>query len=55
MTIPKKELKALGLEVGDEVEYTLKPVKDTKHAKLMSEYDSFVDQYGETLKNLADR
>jgi len=55
ITIPKKELKELGLGVGDEVKYTLEPVKGTKHTKLMSEYNAFVKQYGQTLKNLADR
>jgi antitoxin component of MazEF toxin-antitoxin module len=53
--IPKKELQELGLGVGDEVKYSLEPVKKNKHAKLMKEYDAFVKQYGETLKNLADR
>ncbi len=55
ITIPKKELKELGLSIGDEVKYTLKPVKSSKHNKIISEYDSFVSQYGETLKNLSDR
>jgi antitoxin component of MazEF toxin-antitoxin module len=53
--IPNKEIESKGLDVGDEVNYTLKPVKQPKHQKLMSEYDKFVAQYGETLKNLADR
>lgn len=53
--LPKKELQALNLEVGDEVKYTLEPVKNDKHDKLMREYGKFVEQYGETLKNLADR
>lgn len=55
ITIPKKEIDALGLSLGDEVDYTLKPVKKLKHQKLMSEYDKFIEQYGETLKNLASR
>jgi antitoxin component of MazEF toxin-antitoxin module len=55
ITIPKGELRELGLEVGDEVKYTIEPIKNKKHAKLMQEYDAFVEQYGETLKNLADR
>lgn len=55
VTIPKKQLKELGLAVGDEVKVTVEPVKTPKHAQLMKEYDEFVAQYGQTLKNLADR
>ena len=55
ITIPKKELKELGLEIGDEVQYALKPVKTDKHDKLIREYDAFVKQYGQTLKNLSGR
>lgn len=55
ITIPKKELKELGLGVGDEVNYRLEPVKKPKHTELMQEYDKFVSKYGQTLKNLADR
>jgi antitoxin component of MazEF toxin-antitoxin module len=55
ITIPKKELKELGLAVGDEVKYTIEPVKEAKHDELMQDYQKFVKQYGDTLKNLADR
>lgn len=55
VTIPKKQLDELGIGIGDEVQLNLKPVKTSKHAKLMREYDAFVKQYGQTLKNLADR
>lgn len=54
VTIPKKQLDELGLRIGDEVNITLSPVKDTQ-ARLMKEYDAFVEQYGQTLKNLAKR
>lgn len=54
VTIPKKQLDELNLKIGDEVNITLSPVKDTQ-AKLMKEYDAFVEQYGQTLKNLAKR
>jgi antitoxin component of MazEF toxin-antitoxin module len=53
--IPQKELHELHLHVGDEVKYSLEPIKKDKHAKLMKDYDAFVKQYGQTLKNLADR
>lgn len=55
ITIPKKELEELNLQVGDEVKYTLEPVRKAKHSDVMDEYDKFVKHYGQTLKNLADR
>ena len=55
VTIPKKQLEELGLGVGDEVKVTFEPAKKPKHDKLMKEYQRFVSQYGETLKNLRDR
>ena len=53
--IPKKRLEELGLKVGDEAKMSLEPVKKNKHSRLMREYDAFVKQYGQTLKNLADK
>lgn len=56
VTIPKKQLDELGISVGDEVRLTIEPVSSgTKHSKLMHEYEKFVQQYGQTLKNLAKR
>lgn len=55
ITIPSKQLKELGIAVGDEVRVTLEPVKASKHAQLMREYDAFVAEYGKTLENLAGR
>ncbi len=55
VTIPKKQLDELSLRVGDEVRINLEPVKKDRHTKLMREYDAFVKQYGQTLKNLARR
>jgi len=55
VTIPKKQLEELGLSVGDEVNISIDPVKQPKQARLMQEYEAFVKQYGETLKNLTDR
>lgn len=56
VTIPKKQLGELGISIGDEVKITIEPVvkKDTQ-SELMSEYDAFVAQYGQALKNLAKR
>ncbi len=56
VTIPKKQLDELGVGVGDEVRIKLEPVsKDKTQQRLMQEYDKFVQQYGQTLKNLASR
>lgn len=54
VTIPKKNLEELGIAVGDEINIEIKP-KAVKHSQLMKEYDAFVDQYGQTLKNLSQR
>lgn len=55
VTIPAKEMKRQGITFGDEVKVTVEPIKEAKHDKLMEEYEQFVKQYGQTLKNLADR
>lgn len=58
VTIPAKDLKALGLDTGAMVKIIAEPAKSEvpeKHSKLMKEYSQFVDQYGQTLKNLKDR
>jgi antitoxin component of MazEF toxin-antitoxin module len=54
VTIPAKELKRQNIAFGDEVKVTIEPVKKQRD-KLMDEYQEFVEQYGATLKNLADR
>ncbi len=57
VTLPARDLKALGLREGDEVRLTVEQVKPVtgSRASLRQEYDDFKKQYGETLKNLADR
>ena len=55
VTIPAKEMKRQGITYGDEVRVTVEPLKKQKHDKLMQEYEQFVEQYGQTLKNLAHR
>jgi len=56
VTIPKKQLSELGISVGDNVTITIEPVtKNDGQAKLMSEYDAFVAQYGQTLQNLTNK
>lgn len=56
VTIPKKQLDEMGIAIGDEITISIKPLgKQNKHAQLMKEYDKFVEQYGQTLKNLAGR
>lgn len=55
-TLPAKQLKELGVDIGDEVRITIEPIETQDPQRdLMREYDAFVKQYDETLKNLADR
>jgi antitoxin component of MazEF toxin-antitoxin module len=54
VTIPKKQLKELGLAVGDEVEMIIKP-KTQKHDRFMDQLEKFMDTYDQDLKNLANR
>lgn len=53
VTIPAKDVDALMLEVGQRVKVTIEPIDETP--AIRNEYDAFKEQYGETLKNLADR
>lgn len=58
VTLPARDLRALGIRDGDEVRLTVervKPIKQANRPSLRQEYDDFKKQYGETLKNLADR
>jgi len=60
VTIPPKRLAELGAKRGDTLRLKVELVrgkgsKPVPHAKLMREYGAFVKQYGQTLKNLADR
>ncbi len=54
VTIPAKELKRAGIKAGDEVKISFEPVVPVQD-DVMKEYAEFKAQYGETLKNLADR
>jgi hypothetical protein len=56
ITLSKKDLARLGAKRGDMLKVKVELAKQPKdQAKLMQEYDSFVEKYGQTLKNLADR
>ena len=58
VTLPARDLRALGIRDGDEVRLTVeqvKPIGQANKPSLRQEYDDFKKQYGETLKNLADR
>ena len=58
VTLPARDLRALGIHDGDEVRLTVeqvKPIKQANNPSLRQDYDDFKKQYGETLKNLADR
>jgi len=53
--IPKKELNAKGIKIGDEIDHVYKLAKGRYQQKLVNEYQAFVAEYGQTLKNLAKR
>ena len=56
ITLSKKDLARLGAKRGDLLRVRVELVhKKDKHGKLMREYDEFVKQYGQTLKNLSDK
>lgn len=56
ITIPAKDLKTLGLDVGSHIKITAEPAKvPQKQAKIIDEYADFIAQYGQTLKNLSQR
>lgn len=56
ITLSKKDLARLGAKRGDLLHVKVELAKSPdKHAKLLREYDAFVEQYGQTLKNLADK
>ena len=56
VTLSKKDLRRLGAKRGDLLRIKVELVnKPDKHNELLNEYDEFVMQYGQTLKNLADR
>jgi hypothetical protein len=56
ITLSKKDLAALGAKRGDLLKIRVELANgQEKHQKLLRDYDEFVNQYGQTLKNLADR
>ena len=56
ITLSKKDLARLGAKRGDLLRVRVELVNEPdKHHKLRQEYDEFVKQYGDTLKNLADK
>ena len=56
VTIPAKDARHAGITPGKNVELTVKLADNTDApAKITQEYQAFRAQYGDTLKNLADR
>ncbi len=56
VTLSKKDLARLGAKRGDTLKLKVELANGSdKHQKLLREYDAFVDKYGQTLKNLADK
>jgi antitoxin component of MazEF toxin-antitoxin module len=54
VTIPKKQLEELGIKLGDEITFDIKPTKAALKA-FADELDEFMDTYDQDLKNLASR
>jgi len=56
VTLSKKDLARLGAKRGDSLKLRVELANgQEKHQKLMRDYDAFVNEYGQTLKNLADK
>ncbi len=58
VTIPAKDAKALGIKAGMMVRSSHELLDDQKAETgigIAAEYEKFAQQYGQTLKNLADR
>lgn len=56
VTLSKKDLARLGAKRGDVLKLQVELASgNSKHEDLLKEYDSFVEKYGQTLKNLADK
>jgi antitoxin component of MazEF toxin-antitoxin module len=57
VTIPAKDLRALGIDAGANLKVTIERVAESEptNKKIDEEYQQFVAQYSETLKNLRDR
>jgi hypothetical protein len=56
VTLSKKDITRLGAKRGDTLKIQVELVKESgKHEDLLQEYDLFVEKYGQTLKNLANR
>ncbi len=56
VTLSKKDLATLGAKRGDSLKVRVELADGhEKHDKLLREYSAFVNKYGQTLKNLADK
>jgi len=53
VTIPAKDLRALGAKAGKSVKITVELAENER--SIVNDYEEFKAKYGETLKNLADR
>jgi hypothetical protein len=56
ITLSKKDLAKLGAKRGDILKVRVELISEPAgQEKLRREYDDFIEKYGQTLKNLADR
>ena len=56
VTLSKKVIAALGAQRGDMLKIRVERVtQPPQHDDLLQDYNAFLEAYGQTLKNLADR
>lgn len=55
VTIPAKDLKKMGVKVGEELEISFKPKTRDSKIGIAKDYEAFAKQYHSALKNLASR
>ncbi len=55
VTIPAKDAAKAGVVAGSHVKSVIEALGPTREGTVNTEYEAFKAQYGQTLKNLADR
>lgn len=56
VTLPIRDLEAMGLDAGDNILVSYQPIEATpEDTDILKDYETFKQTYGETLKKLADR
>lgn len=56
VTIPKKQLKELGIAIGDNIEMSIKPVKNQRHdMEILQAARNILREHKKEFQNLANR